>query len=793
MSNTMKKVLSLVLALTMVVALAACGSAAPAPAPAATAAPAAEAAPTETKTEEPAPVEEPKADTPLVVGYSPFNQKFSPFFSETAYDQDAMAMTQLGLLTSDRTGAIVLKGIEGETIEFNGTPYTYYGPADLEITENEDGTVFYDFKLREDLVFSDGEPLTVDDVIFSMYVLCDPTYDGNSSLSAQPIQGMAEYRSGVDTLLNLLYNAGRENTDFTYFTEEQQTEFWANYDAATVALAQEITDYCLANYADNGAVDVSTSAALWGFEVAEGGTVEDFAAALEEAYGADIVGMINTENAGSAPEDLFPGVSTLATTGVQTGESAPSITGIQKIDDYNLRVVLTKVDATAIYQLGVTIAPMHYYGDASLYDYENNSFGFPKGDLSTVRAKTTQPMGAGPYKFIKFENGVINYEANENYFKGCPKTKYVNFVETTADDDKLNGVVTGTIDITDPSFSKDTVAAIEAANGGELDGAVITTDTVDNLGYGYIGQNAMNVKVGDDPASEESKALRKAFATIFSVYRDVAIDSYYGDRAAVINYPISNTSWAAPRPADDGYAVAFSVDVNGDPIYTSDMTAEQKYEAALQAALGWFEKAGYTVEDGKLTAAPEGAKLEYTFWIPGDGTGDHPAFMIVNEAKNALETIGMNLIIKDLTNSSELWDNLDAIQVEMWAAAWGATVDPDMNQIYFADVANGPSTESGKNPMGGPAQGGSNYEYCIADPELDELIVAARASTDQAYRKAMYKACLDIVIDWAVETPIYQRQNAIIFSTERVNRNTVTPDITTFYGWMNEVENIELN
>ena len=802
----MKKILALLLALCMIFALAACGeTAAPAKEEAPAAEPAAEEPAAEPAAEEPA-AEEPAAeepaaeepaaekkaseDTPLVVGYSPFNSKFSPFFSETAYDQDAMSMTQLGLLTSDRTGAIVQKGIEGETIEYNGTPYTYYGPADLTITENDDGTVFYDFQLRDDLVFSDGEPLTIDDVIFSMYVLADPTYDGSSTLYAQPILGMEEYRSGVDTLLNLIFNAGRDNTDFTFFTEEQQTAFWEKYDAATVALAQEITDYCIANY---GATDAPSAAALWGFEVAEGGTVEDFAAALEEAYGADVAGMINTENAGSTVEDLFPGLEEYSTTGIQTGESAANIEGIQKIDDYNLRVVLTKVDATAIYHLGVTIAPMHYYGDKALYDYDNNSFGFPKGDLSSVRAKTTQPMGAGPYKFIKFENGVINYEANDLYFQGCPKTKYVNFVETTADDDKLNGVVTGTIDITDPSFSTSTVSAIETANGGELDGDVITTDTVDNLGYGYIGQNAMNVKVGDDPRSEESKALRKAFATIFSVYRDVAIDSYYGDRAAVINYPISNTSWAAPRPADDGYAVAFSVDVDGNPIYTSDMTAEQKYEAALQAALGWFEKAGYTVEDGKLTAAPEGAKLEYTFWIPGDGTGDHPAFMIVNESKNALETIGMNLIIKDLTNSSELWDNLDAIQVEMWAAAWGATVDPDMYQIYFSDTANGPSTESGKNPMGGPAQGGSNYEYCIADPDLDELIMAARASTDQAYRKAMYKACLDIVIDWAVETPTYQRQNAIIFSTERVNMSTVTPDITTFYGWMNEIQNIELN
>ena len=788
------KLLALLLALVMVLGLAACGSSGSQTAeePAAEeAAPAEEAA-----AEEEAPAEEEAApvrdeNTPLVVGYSPFNSKFSPFFSETAYDQDAQAMTQLALLGNDRTGAIIQNGIEGETIEYNGTPYTYYGPADLVITENDDGTVYYDFTLRDDLVFSDGEPLTIDDVIFSMYVLCDPTYDGSSTLYAQPIEGMEAYRSGMDTLLNLIFNAGRDNEDFSYFTEEQQTAFWEKYDAATTALAEEIVAFCVDNgYNEEG--DITGAAANWGFEIPEEGTIEDFAAALEEAYGSAVADMINTESAGSTVDDLFPGLEEYSTAGVETGESASSITGIQKIDDYNLRVVLTQVDATAIYQLGVSIAPLHYYGDPDLYDYDNDMFGFPKGDLSSVRAKTTEPMGAGPYKFIKFENGVINYEANEYYYRGEPKTKYINFVETTADDDKLNGVVTGTIDITDPSFSSDTVAAIEAANGGVLDGDVIVTDTVDNLGYGYIGQNAMNVKVGDDPASDESKALRKAFGTIFSVYRDVAIDSYYGDRASVINYPISNTSWAAPRPADDGYKVAFSVDVDGNDIYTSDMSAEDKYEAALQAALGWFEAAGYTVEDGMLTEAPEGAKLEYTFWIPADGTGDHPAFMIVNEASKALETIGMNLIIKDLTNSSELWDNLDAIQVEMWAAAWGATIDPDMYQIYYSDVANGPTEDAGKNPMGGPEQGGSNYEYCIADEELDELIMAARASTDQAYRKAMYKACLDIVVDWAVETPTYQRQNAIIFSAERVDMDTVTPDITTFYGWMSEIENTVL-
>ena len=736
-------------------------------------------------------------DTPLVVGYSAFNQKFSPFFSETEYDQDVWVMTSLGMLNSDRQGQIIMKGIEGETHNYNGTDYTYYGPADCEIVQKDDGTVDYNFKMREDLVFSDGEKVTIDDVIFSMYVLCDPTYDGNSTLYAAPIQGMAAYRAGMTTLAKALAAAGRDNADFTYWTEEQQTKFWDNFDKGLVPFAEGIVAACVEG-GMNTEGDIAGAAANWGFDgLAADATIQDFAMAIGNQYGWVFSAMEKEVGNSDALSTMMDAdvYNDYPTTGVKTGESADSITGIKKTGDYSMTVTLDKVDATAIYQLGVTIAPLHYYGDPAQFDAENNKFGFPKGDLSSVRAKTTEPMGAGPYKFLKYEDGVVYFEANENYFLGAPKTKYLNFQQCMSDDDKLNGVITGTIDITDPTFSNDTVDAITKANNGSgVDGDKVTTDTVDNLGYGYLGMSAACVNVGGEPGSDASKNLRKAFATVFSVYRDVAIESYYGERASVINYPISNTSWAAPQPTDDGYKVAFSVDVNGNDIYTSGMSADERYAAALQAALGYFEAAGYTVTDGKLTAAPAGAKLEYELQIPADGSGDHPAFMMVSEAKKALETIGMNLIITDLSDSSGLWTGIDAHQVDMWCAAWSATVDPDMYQIYYSDVANCKGDLStGKNPYGGAAQGGSNKMYCIADPELDNLIMTARESLDQSYRKTMYKACLDIVVDWAVEVPVYQRQNAIIFSTERVNMSTVTPDITTFYKWYSEIEKIELN
>ena len=96
----------------------------------------------------------------------------------------------------------------------------------------------------------------------------------------------------------------------------------------------------------------------------------------------------------------------------------------------------------------------------SMYDYNNNKFGFTKGDLSTIKAKGTVPKGAGPYKFVSYENGTVTMEANENYFDGCPKIKYVLFKETSSAD-MLTGISTGTYDLTaDASFNKDAVTTM---------------------------------------------------------------------------------------------------------------------------------------------------------------------------------------------------------------------------------------------------------------------------------------------------------------------------------------------
>ena len=710
----------------------------------------------------------------LVAASNHFEGKFSPLFAQSAEDNNIAELINPPLLATDRVGAIVENGIEGETRSYNGTDYTYYGLSNLEITENEDGTVYYDITLRDDLVFSDGTPIDIDDVIFTMYALSDPTYDGSATLYSQPILGMEEYRSGMATLSSLIGQAGEENTDFTYWTEEQQTAFWDAVNEGGVAFAQEIVDYCVeAGLCEEG--DVATAAANWAYEgLAADATAKDFFLAIAENYDWNFSAM-EAETAGTALADLIPEeVYNYPTIGVETGESADHIEGIQRTGDYSMRIVATEIAANMVYQLTFGIAPLHYYGDESLYDYEANQFGFEKGDLSSARAKTTQPLGYGPYTFKEYANGTVYLEANPTYYKGEPKIKYLNFLETL-EDDKTVGIEAGTIDIGDPSYSSEVMNQIQEYNGGDesLDGDVVTVRLYDFLGYGYIALSADNVKVGDDPASEQSKALRKAICTVLAAYRDESIDSYYGETASVINYPISSTSWASPQVTDDGYQVAYSVDASGNPIYTEDMSTEDRYAAALQAALGYFEAAGYTVEDGKLTAAPEGAKLEYQVNIGANGNGDHPSFLLLKNASDALATIGFTLTVNDISTASELYQTYQSGVAEMWCAAWQATPDPDMYQLYHS-------------------QGSTNY-YKINDADLDELIVGARQSTDQTYRKSLYTAAMDIILDWGVEVPVYQRSECYIFSTERVNTSTLTQDMTPYWNWMDEVETLEMN
>lgn len=697
----------------------------------------------------------------IVAAVSGLQGIFSPFFALSAADQDIVKLTQVFLLGVDREGSPVLKGIKGEKRDYRGTEYTYTGASDITVTEYEDGTVDYEITIRDDMRFSDGTPVDIDDVIFSLYVCADPTYDGASRLSECPIQGMAEYRDGMRTLAALLAEAGEDNEDFSRWTEQQQTAFWAAVNDGGVRFVQEIVENCAAaGLCAEG--DIAGAAACWGYTLEEDATEREFFQAIGDRY-AWSFSQMEEECVNTALLDLIPAeVYAFSTVGIVVDASAADISGIQRLSDNSLRITATEPSPETLYELAIPIAPLHYYGSESEYDYNSGSFGFQKGDLSPLRAKNETPLGGGAYAFESHKGKTVTLRGNTDYFKGAPKTRYLKLVDRQ-ETDMVTGMYSGSIEIANPAYNAELAQMIAEY---DAEGAVITTKLTDSRDYGYIGVNAERVKVGDDPASEASKNLRKAIATVLAACREESVSAYYGSAASVLQYPISGASWAAPQDTD--IPPAYGVDRDGNEIYTGDLSGEQRRTAALQAALGFFEAAGYTLKDGKLTAAPEGAKLEYEIDIDGGGTEDHPSFQLLQDAAEALNGIGFRLVIHDVERPAELFAAYQSGTSDLWCAAWRADRDPDMFQRYHSD-------------------GTSNY-FRIADDTLDRLIERARTSADAARRGALYREAMDILVDWGVEIPVYQRATAYLISTEGLDASSVPADMTVWWNWVDAAE-----
>ena len=111
---------------------------------------------------------------------------FNPFFSTSASDGTIVAMTQIGMLGSKYVnGEVEVAYGENEAVVVK----------DYDIVENSDDTTTYTFVLKNGIKFSDGHPLTMEDVLFNYYVYLDPVYTGSSTLYSTDILGLSEYRT----------------------------------------------------------------------------------------------------------------------------------------------------------------------------------------------------------------------------------------------------------------------------------------------------------------------------------------------------------------------------------------------------------------------------------------------------------------------------------------------------------------------------------------------------------------------------------------------------------------------
>lgn len=718
-------------------------------------------------------VQPPTEEQPLKIAAGNYSYTYSPFYSDGGFDVLINNLTGARLLGLDRSGKVVSKGIEGERRIYAGSYYLYTGIADVDekYDEEADETV-YSIKLRDGVKFSDGETMDADDLIFTLYMLLDPSLSKRSPFQGVDIKGAINYRLN-STIADTL---SPEDIAAALETEEVQQKIRA--EIVEPMLAREL-EWVKSLYGDPSYSVYTTTYPeakdLMSFFYSVNSEY-DSAEFSEEQVLSDLADMYggNYELLGS----MYEGDSTFFKTDAEicaieylseekgASENVDSISGIIKTGKNTVDVTVSGSGTGFLSALNsVIVAPLHYYGDADKYDYTANKFGFEKGAaLELAVNKADAPLGAGAYAFERSENGVAYLTANEYYYKGVPETKKLEISQVSSDS-AVSAVSDGTADISYPEASSDASDRIEEANEAI---EKLYACTVNSDGYGYIGINAKTVNIGGEAGSAQSVALRKALATAIYLFRDESVHNYYGDIGIAVDFPASVSGYIK-SDSEELSVPPYSKNAAGEPIYTEGMNEQVRRSAAKQACLGYLEAAGYTIENNRVTAAPENGTTTFHAMIAAEGTGRHPSYYALEAASTLLREIGITLIISDAADAAQLWNVINSGTQEIWASVWETGAQPRFSSsgMYGED-----------SPFG------------ISDKEFSAAAAAADSADTETISDA-YTAFYGLLYDkYAVEIPMYQRSGCILFSTLRVNTDSIPKNMTGYYTWVDEAEKI---
>lgn len=487
----------------------------------------------------------------------------------------------------------------------------------------------------------------------------------------------------------------------------------------------------------------------------------------------------------------------------QNGGKVPNISGIKALkggafkassdsskkkysNDYDmLQIKIKGIDPKAIYNFGFTVAPLHYYSADNYidekgvkhdciknFDAAKNNFGVVMGDSNFFTKvlndakKGGIPVGAGVYRATNaagddnpertgskgFWNNNIVYFKRNNYFTSVgtgienAKIKLLRY-QVVPSDQIITSLKTKAIYFGEPNATQDNIKMLNDAGVSHVE--------VDTNGYGYVGINSRFV-----PNITVRRAIMKAMD------RESITQNYYqGGLAEVIERPMSKTNWAYPDGAPVYVSKKSDADTANQMPYSYDPTG-----SVIQSMLdSLLESNGgtYWEENGIYTNGTD--KLDYTLTIAG-GSQDHPAYNMFLNAAEILNKKCHGIHVKVETSAQALSD-LTTGKLQIWAAAWTSTVDPDLYQVYHKDSRAASTLNWGYDYIKRDAEL-YKYEQTLIN-DLSTMIDNARKTNDQGARKTIYATALDTIMELAVELPTYQRKDMFAFRGDVIDANTM--------------------
>ncbi len=621
----LRKALCLWLVLLLCLGASACakqgGSAAPSAAPAA---PTARPAETPAPSAEPTPAARTTPEDALTIAIPPTVGDWGPFDAASGGDRTVQRLTQTPLLSRRADGSFP-ESAEGA------------GAAGVRVTLRGDGSTALRLHMREDVRFADGSYADAGDLLFTLYFLLDPGYDGQLRLRDCAITGLAEYRCRCDGALLEEYSHRYDEPEEAYSSlkEECLRQAWDRELRALTSLCREeyletYAPFALGLEAEEALLDEGNLRAfcMWCAGLAENaddyGCLRDAlgrswnpAAGLlpseEELYEVfslsyptpgDFDRLLGMEVEALAREEF---IRRCAAADPENTDAPLTVSGIHPVDDYTVEITLDHFSQDDLERLGsLYLASLHSCGDESLCLPEEGLFGFAYGEADPGPARSAP--GAGAYTLGETEDAGLRLTANEFYCLGAPGIGELWLLP--APEGELFSLVA--------EEQADLVCLPGSSELLEEAGALprITLRSVASNLYGWLELRPS--AFGEDEAW--SLMLREAVLGVVGACCRASAKEYFGGAAVILG-------------------------------------PEESPEEALEAA------------KELLAPLPEETAPELSALLSAGGSGAHPCWAGLQEAALLLEEVGVKLTVKDAGDDASFWASVDAGEADLWCAA----------------------------------------------------------------------------------------------------------------------------
>jgi oligopeptide transport system substrate-binding protein len=360
---------------------------------------------------------------------------------------------------------------------------------------------------------------------------------------------------------------------------------------------------------------------------------------------------------------------------------AQQISGVRVVDDSTLQVT---IDEPKAYFLAKMTYPTSF-----VVDRENIERG--------GRTWTDRPNGTGPFKLREWRKGQnIILERNENWFKGAPSLRQVNYIlsggsaMTMYENDEIDATVFGILDaerILDPSPNNQLLKEVVRDKDGQPGVAMLSTF--------YIAFNVTK------PPFDDVK-IRQAM-------------NYAVDKDRIISVVLRNMDVRADGILPPGMP-GFNPQLRGyrfDPATAKRLVSESKY--------------------------PDLSRFDIT--LSTVGAGANPARYIQALTEMWKTHIGLDAKIEQVEWATFLDDQFAKKYTFFEGPGWIADYPDPQN---FLDILFFSKSQ----------QNHTNY----ANPEVDRLLIQARTERDQNTRIRLYQQVEQLIMNDAVWVPVFHEK-----------------------------------